>query len=152
MQSIVNNLSFLHKFHVKAKNPSLSFLNNLPRLIQPLPFQKKYFIPTLIAKIEEVSPLFIKRWKGGGGSNYACIYVFVAYPKIPSSNWEHQSRHDNSIPCIAISQIYRDTEQPQEKETLQYESRLQFSWRQFQQQTQCKSPNPIWKRKSTPGS
>ena len=138
MQSIVNNLSFLHKFHVKAKNPSLSFLNNLPRLVQPLPFQKKYFIPTLIAKIEEVSPLY--------------IYVFVAYPKIPSSNWEHQSRHDNSIPCIAISQIYRDTEQPQEKETLQYESRLQFSWRQFQQQTQCKSPNPIWKRKSTPGS
>ena len=30
-------------------------------------------------------------------------------------------------------EIYRDTEQPQGKETSQNELKLQFSWRQFQQ-------------------
>ena len=33
---------------------------------------------------------------------------------------------------MTIWLIYRDTEQPQEKETSENESRLQFSWRQFQ--------------------
>ena len=45
------------------------------------------------------------------------ISVSVAYPAIPSSNYEHRPRHDNSIPYMAVWQIYRDTEQPQEKET-----------------------------------
>ena len=35
-----------------------------------------------------------KQWK----SQQSCISVFVAYPTIPSSNYEHQPRHDNSIP------------------------------------------------------
>ena len=75
------------------------------------------------------------------------IYNFVAYLTIPSSSQKHQSRHDNSIPCKAVWQIYRDAEQPQEKETSQNKPRLRFSWRQFQQQ-RCQSPNPIQKRKT----
>ena len=63
-----------------------------------------------------------------------CISVFVGYLTIPIGNWEHQPRHDSSIPCIVVCQIYRDTQQPQEKETYQNQSRLQFSWRQLQQQ------------------
>ena len=47
-----------------------------------------------------------------------------------------------------VWQIYRDKEQPYKKETLYNESRLQFSWRQFLQQIQCKCPNPILKRDS----
>ena len=62
-----------------------------------------------------------------------CISVFVAYTTIPSSNQQHQPKNDNSIPCMDVWQIYRDTEQPPEKETSKKESRLQFSWRQFQQ-------------------
>ena len=31
----------------------------------------------------------------------SCISVSVAYRAIPSSNLEHQPRHDNSIPCMA---------------------------------------------------
>ena len=27
---------------------------------------------------------------------------FVAYPTIPSSNYEHQPKHDNSIPYMAV--------------------------------------------------
>ena len=34
-------------------------------------------------------------------SQQSCISVFVAYPTIPSSNYEHQPRNDNSISCIA---------------------------------------------------
>ena len=44
------------------------------------------------------------------------IFVFVAYLTIPSSNYGHQPRRGN-IPYIGIWYIYRDTEQPQEKET-----------------------------------
>ena len=64
----------------------------------------------------------------------SCISVFVAYPTNSSSNQEHHPRHENSIPCKVVWQIYKNIEQPQEKETSQNESRLQFSWRQFQQQ------------------
>ena len=32
----------------------------------------------------------------------SCISDFVAYLAIPISTWEHQPRHDNSIPCMAI--------------------------------------------------
>ena len=64
----------------------------------------------------------------------SCLSVFVVYLTIPSSNQRHQPRRDNSIPCIAVWQIKKETEQPQEKETSQNESRLQFFWRQFQQQ------------------
>ena len=79
----------------------------------------------------------------------SCISIFATYLTIPSTNYEHLPRHDNSIPCVAIWQIYRDTKQPQQKHTSLNESRLQFSWRQFQQQRKSKSPNPIQKRKST---
>ena len=54
-------------------------------------------------------------------------YLFLfTYSTIPSSNQEHQPRHDSNIPCIGIWQIYRHTEQPLEKETSQNESRLEF--------------------------
>ena len=39
----------------------------------------------------------------------SCISIFVAYATISSSNQEHQPRHVNSIPYIAVWQIYRDT-------------------------------------------
>ena len=69
-----------------------------------------------------------------------CISVFVACLTVRSSNQGHQPRRDNSIPHMGVWQIYRDTEQPQQKETSQNESKLQFSQRQFQQQRYCKSP------------
>ena len=62
------------------------------------------------------------------------IFVFVACLAIPSNNQRHQPRYDNSIPYMGVQQIYRDTEQPQEKETSQNKLKLQFSWRKFQQQ------------------
>ena len=40
------------------------------------------------------------------------ISVFVVYLAIPSNIQEHQPRQDNSIPCMAVWQIHRDTEQP----------------------------------------
>ena len=36
----------------------------------------------------------------------SCISVFVAYRKIPSSNKQHQSGRDNSIPCMVV--LYRE--------------------------------------------
>ena len=45
------------------------------------------------------------------------ISVFPSYLTFSSSGYEHQPRHDNSIQCKAVWYIYRDTEQPQEKET-----------------------------------
>ena len=36
-----------------------------------------------------------------------------------SSNQGHQPRRDKSIPCMGVWQIYKDTEQSQEKETLE---------------------------------
>ena len=56
------------------------------------------------------------------------IFVFAAYPVIPSSNYVYEQP--------GAWQIYRDTEQPRKKEISQKESRLQFSQRQFQQQRQ----------------
>ena len=56
----------------------------------------------------------------------SCISIFVPYPTILSSNQEHQHRHENSIPYVVVCQIYRYTEQSQEKESLQNESRLQY--------------------------
>ena len=47
----------------------------------------------------------------------SCISVFVACLTNPSSNWGHQPRSDNSIPYMGVWKIYRDIEQPQEKET-----------------------------------
>ena len=38
------------------------------------------------------------------------ISVFVVHLTISSSNQEHQPRHDNSIPCKAVYQIYGDAE------------------------------------------
>ena len=36
----------------------------------------------------------------------SCIPAFVAYRAIPSSNKQHQSGRDNSIPCMVV--LYRD--------------------------------------------
>ena len=47
----------------------------------------------------------------------SCIFVFVAFMTIPSSNLGHQPRRDNSISYMGVWKIYRDTEQPQQKET-----------------------------------
>ena len=46
----------------------------------------------------------------------SCILICLT---ILSSNQGHQPRCDNSIPHMGIWQIYRDTEQPQEKKTSQ---------------------------------
>ena len=46
-----------------------------------------------------------------------CISVFVAYLTFSRSSQDYQSRYDNSIPYKTIWKIYRDTGQPQEKET-----------------------------------
>ena len=55
---------------------------------------------------------------------HSYICVFVAYLLFPSSSKEHQLRHDNSIPCKAVWYIYRDTEQPEQKETSKNKSSL----------------------------
>ena len=81
-----------------------------------------------------------------------CLFVFVACLTIPSSNQGYQPRRDNSISYMSVWQIYRDTEQRQEKETSQNELRLQFSGSQFQQQKKSKSRCPFQRRKSTPAS
>ena len=65
------------------------------------------------------------------------IFSFIACLTIPSSNQGHQPRRNNSIPYMGVWQIYRDKELPEEKETSQNKLRLQFFWRQFQQQRQC---------------
>ena len=82
--------------------------------------------------------------------NWSSTAVFLVYPTNTSSNQEQQPRHENKILYTAVWQIYRDTEQPHKKKTSQNKSRLQFSWRQYQQQIKCKSFNPIWKRNSSP--
>ena len=46
----------------------------------------------------------------------SCISSFVAYLTISSRNEKPQPRNDSSIPCMAVWYIYRDLEQPQEKE------------------------------------
>ena len=40
------------------------------------------------------------------------ISVFVAYPTITSSNYEHQPRHNNNIPCITVWWISSKLEYP----------------------------------------
>ena len=50
----------------------------------------------------------VQKWKLGKDQQ-SCISTFVAYLTCPSSNQEHQPRHDHGIPCIAVCQIYRDT-------------------------------------------
>ena len=65
---------------------------------------------------------------------HSYIFVFVPDLTIPRSN-KDQTRHENSIPCMAVQQIYRDTEELQENETSQNKSRLQFFWRRFQRST-----------------
>ena len=77
------------------------------------------------------------------------ISVFVAYPTIPRGNQEHQPRHNNSIPHMAIWQIYRDTEQPQEKKTSQNESRLQFPGGTFSNRDNVRAPIQV-RRESQP--
>ena len=56
--------------------------------------------------------------KGSKHRTNSPAYPFlVAYLTIPSNNWDQQPRQDNSIPCMAVQQIYRETDQLQEKET-----------------------------------
>ena len=55
------------------------------------------------------------------------IFFSVAYLTYATYNWKLQSRHDDSIQCRALSQIYRNKTQPQKKETTLNESMLQFS-------------------------
>ena len=45
------------------------------------------------------------------------IFVFVACLTVPSSNWGYQPRRDNSIPYIGVWWIYRNTEQPLNKDS-----------------------------------
>ena len=62
-------------------------------------------------------------------------YLFFQLVQVATSNnQEHQPRHDNSIPYMGIWQIYRDTEQPHEKEISQNKPRLQVSWMLYYQQ------------------
>ena len=49
----------------------------------------------------------------------SCRFVFVACQTITSSNQGHKPRLDNNIPYMDVWQIYRGTEQSQEKETSQ---------------------------------
>ena len=53
LESIVYIFVFVLKISRQSKNPPL-----LP-FVQPHPFYKKYFIPTLIAKLEEVNAPFL---------------------------------------------------------------------------------------------
>ena len=49
--------------------------NNPPSLIQLFPFWKKYFIPTAVAKLEDVSPPLEKgRVRGWGGGVEVCQF------------------------------------------------------------------------------
>ena len=48
----------------------------IPLLVQHLPFYRKFFIPTLIPKLEEVNPPFIKE-----GLNYENSYAYHWYIK-----------------------------------------------------------------------
>ena len=73
------------------------------------------------------------------------ISVSVVYLTHPSSSQDHQPTHGTIIPNNAIWQIYRDKEQLRKKKLLSI--KLQLSQRQFQQQIQCKSPNPISSKK-----
>ena len=45
------------------------------------------------------------------------ISVFVVFVAILSNSQQYPSRHDDSIPCKAVWQIYRDKGQSQKKET-----------------------------------
>ena len=38
-----------------------------------------------------------------------CISISVAYSTIPSRNYEHHPRHDDSIPYMAVVDLYRYT-------------------------------------------
>ena len=68
---------------------------------------------------------------------------FLAYLIFPRGNQEHQSRHDNSILYSLTWSFYKDTEQPQEKETSKRQTRPISSQTQEQthpsshQQHQC---------------
>ena len=61
----------------------------------------------------------------------SCRFVFIVCLTIPSSNQGHQPRCDNSIPYIGVWQIYKDTWQPQEKETSQNKLKLQQRFSSF---------------------
>ena len=80
------------------------------------------------------------------------ISISLAYLINPSSSQEYQPRHDNITPSKTVRQIYRDKEQPEQKETSQNKSILQLSRRQFQQQSRCMSLSSKEKRKTVPRS
>ena len=59
LESIVNIFVFLIKISCQSKES--------PPLAQLHPFWKKYFIPTLISKLEEFNPSPLCKGGGGGG-------------------------------------------------------------------------------------
>ena len=61
----------------------------------------------------------------------SCMFVFVACLAIPSSNWGHQPRGDNSIPYMDVWKIYKDTEQSQDSGERSFIERIKapVSWR-----------------------
>ena len=71
---------------------------------------------TKVTPIEDISwPHFDDRRHKQ--ATFSCIFVFVACLTISSSSKGHQPRRENSIPYMRALEIYRDREQPQEKET-----------------------------------
>ena len=59
-----------------TKESPLSKQSSLPPSVQPHPFQKKYFIPTVIANLQEVNPSLCK---GGQDLNYANAFWNLYY-------------------------------------------------------------------------
>ena len=72
------------------------------------------------------------------------LFIIIAYLTYPSSSQEYLPRNNNGIPCKAVCQIYID------KEKLHGTKQGSNFSQQFQQQIQCKSHNPIQKRKDSP--
>ena len=95
---------------VISKNGDKKIMQSISIRSRP-PFRKK--------QVKPVDPVLKPRFqeKQQVKDQQPCISVFVACLTILNSNWGHQPRHGNSIPYMGVWSIYRDTEQPQEKET-----------------------------------
>ena len=84
-------------------------------------------------RVKEKQQVFDKQF-------YKRVFVSVTQLAYPASSQEHQPTHDSIVSSNVVWQIHRDKERLPEKETSQNESRLEFSWRQFQHWRQCKGP------------
>ena len=86
LQSIVNIFVFFIWKRIKESNPRFW---TTPTFVQPLPFYEKYFIPTLIAKLQEVNSPFINGGGRGGFELCQCgtrernvlLDLFIAYKR-----------------------------------------------------------------------